>query len=424
MFIDAALRQRAEAAFRDSTALSPAQIETLSPDAIQKMLHEFGVHQIELEMQNKDLRQAQLELHRSRARYFDLYDQAPVGYCTVSDTGHILEANLTAASLLGLTRGALVKQSITRAIASADQDSYYLHCKQLIKTGIPQSCELQMVKSDGTQFWAQLMMSVVPHPAAEPVKVRPAEFRIVLSHIGTRKEIEQALAESRAQLHEYLARREVVNEEDRKHIASEVHDELGQILTGLQLNLSVINYQFAAKNPQLRDHLQQTMTLTHRAIDAVRNVTNALRPAILDMGIVSALEWKARRFSANTGIQCSVFPGDTELELDESHAIALYRIVQESLTNIARHAGAQNVEITLTRETEDHVLKVRDNGCGFNVGNKLADTFGLLGIQERASMLAGVASIHSQPGSGTEIVVRIPVEPKLTNRYESRRQTD
>jgi PAS domain S-box-containing protein len=144
------------------------------------MLHELGVHQIELEMQNDELRRAQLELEDSRARYFKLYDLAPVGYCTLNDAGQILQANLAAATLLGMARGELVRQTITRFVARADQDCYYLQYKQLGNTGKPQSCELRMVKLDGTPFCVQLTMTSAQSAAGA------AEFNIVLSDITER----------------------------------------------------------------------------------------------------------------------------------------------------------------------------------------------------------------------------------------------
>ncbi|OGV78231.1 MAG: hypothetical protein A3K19_04750 [Lentisphaerae bacterium RIFOXYB12_FULL_65_16] len=118
-----------------------------SPEAAQRLVHDLHVHQVELETQNEELRRAQAELEASRARYFDLYDLAPVGYITVSETGLILEANLTAANLLGVARGALVKQPLTRFIVKEDQDLQYLHCKQLFAGGTPQACELRMLRS-------------------------------------------------------------------------------------------------------------------------------------------------------------------------------------------------------------------------------------------------------------------------------------
>jgi PAS domain S-box-containing protein len=145
------------------------------------MLHELCVHQSELQMQNEELRRTQAELAAARSRYFDLYDLAPVGYCTISDTEHILEGNLTAAALLGLPCSELVGKSIQRFIASADQDIYYLHFKKLVATGQPQSCELRLIKQDGSQFWAQLTATQTQQ------STRHSAHRLVLIDINDRK---------------------------------------------------------------------------------------------------------------------------------------------------------------------------------------------------------------------------------------------
>ena len=121
------LRQQAEARLLTTSALATENIDNLSLDAVRRMLHELRVHQIELEMQNEELRVSQLALDTARARYFELYDLAPVGYCTVSEQGLMTQANLTMASLLGMSRGALVKQPVTRFIHRDDEDTYYLH---------------------------------------------------------------------------------------------------------------------------------------------------------------------------------------------------------------------------------------------------------------------------------------------------------
>ena len=131
------LRRRAEESAREKAAGMRESIEAPSPEEARRLLHELQVYKIELEMQNEELRRAQAELDASRERYFDLYDLAPVGYCTISEKGLILEANLTAATLLGLAKGALVKQPLTRFILPDDQDIYYLHHKKLFETGTP-----------------------------------------------------------------------------------------------------------------------------------------------------------------------------------------------------------------------------------------------------------------------------------------------
>jgi PAS domain S-box-containing protein len=140
------LRQRAEEFFGEKAAQLSEDLAAMSPDETRRTLHELRIHQVELEMQNEELRRAQAELDAARARYFDLYDLAPVGYCALSERGQILEANLTAATLLGVVRGKLVKQRISRFILNADEDIFYLLSKQLFESGEPQSGELRMVK--------------------------------------------------------------------------------------------------------------------------------------------------------------------------------------------------------------------------------------------------------------------------------------
>ena len=185
-----ALRRQAEKIFRKKTAASPENLETLSPEEIRRTFHELRVHQIELEMQNEELRRAQAELDAARARYFNLYDLAPVGYFTLSEKGLILEVNLTAAGLLGVTRGALVKKPFTSFIVREDQDIYYRHRKQLFETDAPQVCELRMVENDGTAFWAHLETTAAKDKGGAPL------CRVVVSNISKRRRAEEALRES------------------------------------------------------------------------------------------------------------------------------------------------------------------------------------------------------------------------------------
>jgi len=181
------LRRKAEILAQERAARTQEDSETLSPEAIRQTLHELRVHQIELEMQNEELRSAQIQLEIGRARYFDLYDLAPVGYCTLSEQGLILEANLTAATLLGMPRSALVKQPFSRFILKEDQDSYYLLRKQLFVGSQPRKGELRLTKPDGTLFWAQLS------GIAAQAENGAAVCRMVISDISELKRAEDAL---------------------------------------------------------------------------------------------------------------------------------------------------------------------------------------------------------------------------------------
>jgi PAS domain S-box-containing protein len=190
----AQMRRRAEELARMNATQPLESLEALSPEQTRQMLHELRVHQTELEIQNEELRRAQVELDATRARYFDLYDLAPVGYCTVGEKGLISEANLTAATLLGVDRRDLVKQPLTRFILKEDQDVYYLYRKQLFETGEPQACELRMAKKDGTQFWAHLAGNAAKHADGTPV------CYTVLNDITERKREEQEKADLAARL--------------------------------------------------------------------------------------------------------------------------------------------------------------------------------------------------------------------------------
>lgn len=154
--LTADLRRRAEEIARAKATELAEDVKKLTPSEIGDILHELRVHQVQLELQNEELRRTDVELDILRARYFDLFDLAPVGYCTINENGLIVEANLTVSSLLGVARGALAKQPPRRFILKDDQDIYYRHSRQLFETGAPQDFDLRMVKSDGTVFWAHL----------------------------------------------------------------------------------------------------------------------------------------------------------------------------------------------------------------------------------------------------------------------------
>lgn len=183
-------RARAEARLRDDALIAAPDIDDISPEATRQLLHDLRVHKIELEMQNDELRRTQIALDIERARYFDLYDLAPVGYCSVSAQGLIEHANLTAATLLGMTRATLIKRPVTRFISKTDQDVFYLCRKQLLTSGEAQTCELRMLRADATPFWACLAMS-----SAQPVD-GAAAVRLTLTDIENSKQAQARLRES------------------------------------------------------------------------------------------------------------------------------------------------------------------------------------------------------------------------------------
>ncbi len=186
----AELRKLAEQIAGENAAQSQGSHEHVSLEAMEQALHELRVHQIELEMQNEELRKTQAELDAERERYFDLYDLAPVGYCTISANGLITQANITAATLLGLARGALLKQPFSRFIFRDDQDAYYLHRQQLDRPGQTHIVELRMLKHGGGDFWVRLDSSVKQNEKGQP------ECRVVLTDVSAMKLAAERLGES------------------------------------------------------------------------------------------------------------------------------------------------------------------------------------------------------------------------------------
>ncbi|MCX6875914.1 MAG: PAS domain S-box protein [Verrucomicrobia bacterium] len=178
-------RLRAETLASEHALRLPDNLAAPSPEESRRALHELSVHQIELEMQNEELRRTQAELTASQKRYFALYDLAPMAYCTVSESGSILEANHSATTLLGLSRSRLVMRPLSRFILGEDQDLYHLHCQAPIVPGVPNTCELRMVKADGTVFWAHLTTTVAPDSLGTPASL------VVIGDITVRRKIEE-----------------------------------------------------------------------------------------------------------------------------------------------------------------------------------------------------------------------------------------
>ncbi|MET3229045.1 UNVERIFIED_ORG: PAS domain S-box-containing protein [Burkholderia sp. 1263] len=257
------------------------------------------------------------------------------------------------------------------------------------------------------------------HVSAVPEHDADGETRGALTiwtDITARMEAELRLRESYALLQELTSLRETAREEERKRIAREMHDELGQQLTALRLGVSAMRIEFARDNSVLAERFQDLLSLADGTMQVVRNVVASLRPAALDAGIVAALEWLAAEFSRDGRVVCRLRIPDDNLVLDEERAVALFRIVQEALTNVARHAGASEVTISLEQVEQYWNLEIRDDGRGFDSTAPRAKSFGLVGMRERALMLGGEISVHSAPGSGTSIAVRIPADDEASGR--------
>jgi len=274
-----------------------------------------------------------------------------------------------------------------------------------LECNVKLTCELGFLRGDGARLFVRLDSLRQEKSGEAPV------VRIALTDVTDFSLYAQTIGALSTELRGLLAKNDKVREEERKRIAREVHDELGQILTSLRLNVFSLCNKFGHDSPSLNQHLKYTLELVDKSQETARNVARALRANVLDMGVVTGIEWVVGQFARNTGIHCETHIREEErnIHLDESSSSSLYRITQESLTNIARHANASKVDITIRQEGGNFLLKIRDNGIGFDSAIPKGGSFGLIGIRERVYMLGGELLINSIPGSGTTIEVRVPV---------------
>ncbi len=255
---------------------------SLSPEVRRNLLHELQVHQIELEMQNEELRRTQLELEASRARYFDLYDLAPVGYVTLSEKGIIREANLTLVDLLGVTRKEVMKRPFTHFILPADQDIFYQHRRQLFGTDTPQLCKLRLLRANGDTFWAQLEAKKVQNAAGEP------SGRIIISDITSQKQAEAALQASHQRLEETIAE---LRQTQAQLVQQERLAAVGQLAAGIAhdfnniLAVITLYIDMSLYNPNLPPLLKERLEIVNqqskRAAHLVQQILDFGRRAVL-----------------------------------------------------------------------------------------------------------------------------------------------
>ena len=392
------LRKKAEKLAREKTLTLSGDKELLSPEESQQVLHELQVHQIQLEMQNEELRRTQQEIEDIKTRYFDLYDMAPVGYCTVNESGLILETNLAAASLLGMPRSELVNLQLSRFILKEDQDIYYLHNKNSFDANSPQVCELRMVKPDNTPFWVQLVSTFEQSVDGKPL------YLIVMSDIS--------LKISHLQLRNLSQHNEKLREDERKRIARELHDELGQLLTALKFDLLLLSNDYN-DNKELVERIEVLdHYISNTIMKTVQEISTKLRPAVLDkIGLKAAIEWLTDELQCRNNISSEIVTDFEESDISPACSTTVFRIIQESFTNIVRHAQASLVRVSFKKQKNSLKLIIKDNGQGFakSIVNS-PNSLGMLGMRERAISINSDLKIESYPGKGTSIKLSIPLK--------------
>ncbi|WP_028215286.1 AAA family ATPase [Paraburkholderia mimosarum] len=344
------------------------------------------------------------DLANREARIRRLVDANIIGIIVWNTDGDILEANDAFLRMVGYEREDLVSGRVrwTDLTPPEWRESAEIALVQMAKSGRAQPAEKEYFRKDGTR-----VPVVVGRAAFDTTCEEGVAFVIDLSEL---KEAEHRLRESYEMLRELASRRETAREEERKHIAREMHDELGQHLTALRLRASLLRMQFGKDNRELAEQSEALISLVDETMQVVRGVIASLRPAALDAGIVAALEWLVAGFNRSHCTVCLLRAPDESIVIGEQRAIVLFRVVQEALTNVARHADASQVTITLEQMHGPCVLEVRDDGVGFDPLTARKTSFGLAGMAERVQMLGGQIDIMSSPGKGTAIKVTLPYE--------------
>jgi signal transduction histidine kinase len=252
-----------------------------------------------------------------------------------------------------------------------------------------------------------LVQKVVDLPGREELG---KAIRRLEREIAERKGVEEALRQSQATLRELAAYQERIREDERKRIAREIHDDLGQNLLALRLDMSMLHARTGNSHPRLKSKVGAALDHLDTTMKSIRAIMNNLRPAVLDLGLHAAIEWQVHEFRRLSGIDCALSMNGQEPELDDQQATAVFRVLQESLTNIRRHARASNVRIELAAHDGRLSLAVQDNGVGMHPNERRkTHRFGLVGMAERVAMLDGELRIESVPGQGTVLSLSIPI---------------
>lgn len=276
--------------------------------------------------------------------------------------------------------------------------------EKCLVTGEEFDTEHRITQFDGSVRWVHTICRLGYSGSARIL-------RGTIMDITERKHTVEALKRSQELLRDLTAHQDRVKEDERKRIAREIHDELGQTLLALRIDVSMLDARTGRSHPRLNEKVRGALNHIDATVKTIRTIINNLRPAVLDLGLTAAIEWQVAEFRRRTGIACDLKMGDKELVVDDMRATSLFRILQESLTNVIRHANATRVMIELYQENGRLVMKITDNGIGIYLEfRKSSNSFGLVGVEERINALNGEFIITSAPGKGTTLTIYIPLE--------------
>lgn len=342
-----------------------------------------------------------------RERYRATFEQPAVGILHLTLEGTVTRANQRMACLLGYQRADLVGLDFRMVLGEADVRAILDDVQHPSHGGATRLVECRFRRRDGEQFWGEMTLALVPGEGE-----RPSYVVCMVQDISNRKRAETMLEESRQRLSAFAHQLTEAIEQERKRISREIHDELGQALTRLKMDLGWLRRRLgesAQAGGPVEERVLQMGRFIDETLTSVRRLATELRPALLDnLGLAAALNAQMRQMSTQADIEINQHL-EPDLPLTSEQATGLYRIAQEALTNIIRHAHARHVRSTLFLDTDGVTMEIEDDGCGFDTAVQPTRGLGLVGIAERARLLGGRAQIESEPGRGTCVRVHLPI---------------
>jgi PAS domain S-box-containing protein len=401
-----ALREKAE---RLLQGRDPAAADA-DPGDLARLVHELEVHQVELELQNQELRRAQAELVASRDEYENLYESAPVGYLTLNAKGLIERANTAAHEILGF-ENELRNRPLSSRIEAEDRSPFYGYLNHLAATEKrPEPVEVRMAGPAGT---VHVRVEATTEYDGRGGLLR---WRLALVDVSRRREVEEALQASEARARAEAARRQhLANrlvellEEDRRDTAMALHDDIGQILAGVKLQI-----ESARGDPEGRRQMDQAAKDLQDAISRLRSTSRRLHPASLKvLGLEAALR-SLKEEARGSGCRIHFFFQGIPATLDPDRALAVFRIAQEAVANALRHSGCREVHLSLSARGSTLHLTVEDDGRGFDWNEAVSGAsgrgpLGLMIMKERAVYAGGSLHVDSAQGRGTTVTAEIPL---------------
>ncbi|MFZ2632471.1 MAG: PAS domain S-box protein [Desulfosalsimonadaceae bacterium] len=367
------------------------------------------------------------ELETSLRRYADLYHNAPVAYVTVDRTGLITNANLSASELLGMSADRLIGRGFSRFIHPEDHKLYFSIINHIIYARGPRpkgAGEIRLLKSARDPFYISIEMAP-SHDEKGRLQGWNITFMDISENINARQSMERAynvLKDSEAQMTQLSSRLLEVQEEERKRIAKELHDSVGQMLAAMKISLETA-IQTMRKDPSISDVLvmEKQIPTLQLAIDDVRTLYMGLRPTLLDdLGLLATIQWFCRRFCQAHPVHHVEFDVNiNEEEVPDELKTVVFRVIQEAFDNIAKHSQADEVILSLRNRNGKITLFIEDKGVGVDVagmtngeGKNFGQSMGIAGIRERVELSGGTFSFTSSPGQGTRVQAVWEVEPE------------